>query len=545
MHAADNNMPCVADIARQMTRRDEPDPNASTRPRVHVRSGTRSEGEKLVVGRVAVGKEPSAWDSWGGQDVSATVPSLEQRQPSTRPPSRRRSRRGSESIPELYSEGTNGWAGNRASMSTTALTTQASPSLAQVTVTGWGDTGQHEAPSSAFSRSAEPKYSEEDGWASYVPAQALNDAYERRAALSQAEPAAIPTVHRGQSVAQAGHTTASTAPEAATRLPAAAAEDDGWSNWKASSTDNDAFERRARMGRQQGTGGTSAIHQSRTRSPPMANGHGSQQNQDHEQHWSTLSASMPRVVWAKETVEGMTRHTDSSSANTSADALTLPTLSGGDDGWSNWQASTTVNDAHERRSRLRPGDSARPLAINQVAPPQADSGEWGDKSAAPTLDVVYSSSVHRASDHLSRMSLSSTSSSMSRRPILPELERKKPISIKGNFERLVEETSRREAAGEKSRQLEHMRKRVQAVEAVNAKVSSRVSAAFARAGTASPAHTTLSTHSIAEAASKMHAPQPVRPAQVWNGWDTASINGDSGVDHERSMTPRAGSIGWE
>jgi hypothetical protein len=104
--------------------------------------------------------------------------------------------------------------------------------------------------SGAATRST-PKTSQatdDDAWASYL---VVNDAYERRAALSRGEslrsPAARPSSPKPAQPLYDG-TTLQSAGKLDARPPEPAA-DDGWGSWQPTTANNDAFERRAALAR--------------------------------------------------------------------------------------------------------------------------------------------------------------------------------------------------------------------------------------------------------------------------------------------------------
>lgn len=529
-------MPFTAPIARRLTSRDEPDPYArpfrqtSMQPTRRASIGRRrsvhgSSPDYLNnVGNDSAVDE-SGWGSWGAQASSSKLHSTDfsDRVDSL---SHSRSRRLSSSPGNFHPTSvqrptspaaTNGWTPSRTH---TSLASNGADAAAN----GWEGWG--ESQTAPVTRAASPvKTADGDEWAAYTPSTTRNDAYERRAALTGSGDTGPPAAMQ-QPVARVE------VPRPVEKVAApvngsdavAPAEDDGWGAWQASTTVNDAYEKRAKLSGREEVASRPVqaepyvLDQQSARVAP-----GAQNPNGDVKGWGSLPTQAP--------VRPAAGESDQKISNGASE----PAKPAEDDGWGSWQASTQVNDAFERRSRLRPGESLAPASQSHVttlqsmtnghAPNHADASGWGQRATSSP----YPSTPHKSADLLSRLTVTSPAPSSARRSVLPELERQtRSISIKGRFDRLKEETNLREAKGEKSRQLEDMRKRVQTVDALKA----RGSVAPSESGRGSPAPSMISMRSVAASDLKMHAPQPVRHAQV-QGWSGASD------------VSAAGSVGWE
>ena len=621
MHAQDSGMPWFSDIARKHTFRDEAvyDPRPPRRSYVDLAHETSwsglDSGSARKEGRDRAEQQSSApatatsgWESWGaagGAGESSHSPVKEERSPPASRPQSPRTRSPSPSTMsrrsrafeqveaasrDIPASNATSWKSGSHRQVSTSTSSNATALGSKLPITnGWGS-----APSEPVSEAAPASTngaSEDDGWASYTPQKTMNDAYERRMAMSrsggsingtqtrstaQSYRAPSPTPQPAVSMQSPVQTSADTA------APSTAA-DDGWGSWLASSTTNDAYERRARLN------GDHPIHSQSTTTAngrednsnshalpataPQSNGwgnvngtHASHDTQealpaasvaDHKQPvaqddgWGSWSASMQhndafekRARLGSVQPEPFIRQTEpqpvyqaSTAPTHAADSPSKAEESGTrenkpqeEDGWGSWQATTQVNDAYERRSRLREGEPLPPASparsTHQRTASTVSHGWSGTSGHVPQqngrsngqTDSPYASTPYATADLLSRLNISSPAPSLapsSRQTVLPELDRrKKGISIKGNFQRLMEETTRREATGEHTVELQKLKKRVQDVEAVSAR-SGRSSVAPSEFGRASsPALSMVSTRTV-------HAPQPVRPSQISDSWTDA------------------------
>ena len=614
LHALDSGMPPKSDIARKPTLRDEPVYDARPPRRSYVnlarqtswsgsgrpssRNGDREREGEARAANPSTG-DTSVWDAWGGdtstvgstREQQRTPAPSRQQSPSRRSPSSSNFLRRSGRFDVVEAAGrdipasnASTWSsGGRASMSTSSASNTIILGNGQPVINGWGSepSGSVPALDPKQTLATSAKAVKEDDWASYTHKQTINDAYERRMALSRSGGS---SVHPSSTLSLARQSTVASQSTTEQHVKPSADQpnDDGWGNWQASTTANDAYERRARMNGDRAAYARSTMSTERSAASDITGSrHLDQPGRRAESTSYKTEPSDPSAptyandteairpvkaesaddgwgIWSASTqvndaferrarmavgepqhnstqpVASQTRrqsppipsHTSASAAKATEQVQASQPKKEEEDGWGDWQATSQVNDAFERRAKLRPGETL-PATSHQRSSSTVSNG-WANSSQTAaqgqqngtghtdSMQSPYASTPYQTADLLSRLTISSPAPA-SRQTLLPELNRqKKGISIKGNFQRLMAETTRREATGENSRELAGLRKRVSAVEAVQARSASSVS------GRSSVAPSEYGrTPSPAVSTGTVHAPQPVRPVSVQNNWSGA------------------------
>ena len=237
MHAMDNGLPAFADIARKPNYiDDEPayDSQYGSRQREdrgtgggHVGSyrATRS-GDALNAAGAENGDD--GWGDWGTPSGHDTPKKKEATLIPTQIPAR--------PVPKALGDDWSEWGQAHRTDST------AQPSHATEAIS----TSESSRPAPGPSQAAD-----DDGWASYSATPVDNDAYERRAALSRGE-SLPPPAARSFTPTPARHVYDVTSSDSLAKPNDRAFEpaaDDGWGNWQPTTSNNDAFERRAALAR--------------------------------------------------------------------------------------------------------------------------------------------------------------------------------------------------------------------------------------------------------------------------------------------------------